>query len=80
MMQSLAKFEPIWLALVLAGALNWAMIGAFDTNVITEIFGTGTFTDIVYCVVGFAGLMLLPMLMGHLHMGDHMHGRAATGH
>jgi uncharacterized protein len=80
MMQSLSKLEPVWLALAMAGALNWAMIGLFDTNVFTEMLGTGTFTDVVYVVVGFAGLMLLPMLMGHLHLGTHDHGRAAHGH
>ncbi|WP_372790845.1 DUF378 domain-containing protein [Paraconexibacter sp.] len=80
MMQSLAKLEPLWLGLVLAGALNWAMVGVFDTNVLAEIFGTGTFTDIVYTVVGFAALMLVPSLMDRLHLGDHGHGRAAHGH
>ncbi len=77
-MQSLSRFEPVWLMLVVAGALNWAMIGLFDTNVLAEVFGTGTLTDAVYTVIGFAGLMLVPMLMGHLHLGDH--GRAAHTH
>ncbi len=80
MMQSLSKLEPVWLALAMAGALNWAIIGLFDTNLFTEIFGTGSFTDVVYVVVGFAGLMLLPMLMGHLHLGAHHHRGAAHGH
>lgn len=81
MMQSLSKLEPVWLALAMAGALNWAIIGLFDTNLFTEIFGTGSFIDVVYVVVGFAGLMLLPMLMGHLHLGaHHEHGRTAHGH
>lgn len=78
-MQSIRKLEPVWLALVIVGALNWAMIGLFDTNVITEIFGTGTFTDVVYTVVGVAGLMMIPALMAHLHMGEHGH-RAAPMH
>jgi uncharacterized membrane protein YuzA (DUF378 family) len=76
MLKSLERLEPVWLALVLAGALNWAMIGLFDTNVFTEIFGTGSFIDVVYIVVGVAGLMLLPSLMARMHIG---HGHAAHG-
>lgn len=78
MMQSLTRLEPLWLALAMAGALNWGMIGLFDTNVFAEVFGTGTFLDVVHIVVGAAGLMLVPMLMGHLHVGHH--GHAAHGH
>jgi len=76
MMQSFAKLEPIWLALAAIGAMNWAMISLFDTNVLSEIFGTGTLTDVVYTVVGFAGLMLVPMLLAHLHIHTPGHGAA----
>jgi len=36
------RFEPVWLALVLFGALNWALVALFDFNVVEEIVGTGT--------------------------------------
>ena len=42
------RFEPVWLALVLLGALNWALVALFDFNVVEEILGTGTATDVVY--------------------------------
>ena len=58
----LKRLEPLWLALVIIGALNWLLVGLFDTNVVAEIFGTGTLTDVVYVIVGFAGLMMLPRL------------------
>ena len=72
-MKSMERFEPIWLMLVLIGGLNWAMIGLFETNVLADVFGTGTFTDVVYTVVGFAALMLVPRLMDamHIHMPGH---------
>ena len=38
------------------------MVGLFDTNVVTEVFGTGTASDVVYDIVGLAGLAMLPRL------------------
>ena len=61
-MEFMKRLEPVWLTLVVIGALNWLMIGLFDTNVVTEIFGTGTVTDVVYVIVGIAGLAMLPRL------------------
>jgi hypothetical protein len=61
-MEFMKRLEPVWLTLVVIGALNWLMIGLFDTNVVTEIFGTGTATDVVYVIVGIAGLAMLPRL------------------
>ena len=62
-MQYLRRLEPLWLILVIVGALNWALIALFDTNVVTEIFGGGTATDVVYVLVGLAALMLVPRLL-----------------
>jgi uncharacterized membrane protein YuzA (DUF378 family) len=56
------RLEPLWLTLVVIGALNWLIVGLFDTNVVTEIFGTGTASDVVYVIVGIAGLAMLPRL------------------
>ena len=47
--------EPVWLALVVVGALNWLLVGLFDWNLVAEIFGTGTVTDVIYMIVGLAG-------------------------
>ena len=63
------RLEPLWLALVVIGALNWLMVGLFDTNVVAEIFGSGTASDVVYVVVGIAGLALLPRLFEDLRLG-----------
>ena len=72
-MEALKRLEPLWLALVLIGALNWAMVGLFDTNVLSDVFGGGTLTDVVYAVVGFAALMLVPSLLDRMHVGRHAH-------
>lgn len=46
--------------LVIIGALNWGLVGAFQYNLVDSIFGMGsTVARIVYVLVGLAGLMLL---------------------
>jgi uncharacterized protein len=72
-MEFMKRLEPVWLTLVVIGALNWLMIGLFDTNVVTEIFGTGTATDVVYIIVGIAGLAMLPRLFEDVRLAG---GRA----
>ena len=70
-MEFIKRSEPIWLALVIIGALNWGIAGLFDTNVVEEILGTGTVADVVYVVIGLAGLAMIPRLMEELRMGTH---------
>jgi uncharacterized protein len=65
------RLEPLWLALVIIGALNWLMVGLFDTNVVTEIFGSGTASDVVYVIVGIAGLAMLPRLFSDVRLSTH---------
>jgi uncharacterized membrane protein YuzA (DUF378 family) len=69
-MELLKRFEPLGLMIVVLGALNWGMVGLFHTNVVSEIFTSGSAQDVVYTVVGIAGLTLLPRLMSALHISD----------
>ncbi|WP_206079438.1 DUF378 domain-containing protein [Polyangium spumosum] len=51
-----------WVALILTivGALNWALVGLFEWNLVAALFGTmSTLTRIVYVLVGLAGLYLI---------------------
>jgi uncharacterized protein len=61
-MEMLKRTEPIWLALVVIGALNWGLVSVFDWNLVAEIFGTGTVTDVIYAIFGVAALLMLPRL------------------
>ena len=73
-MEMVKRFEFLWLTLVILGALNWLMVGLFDTNVVTEVFGSGTATDVVYVIVGIAGLAMLPRLCEDVRLaGDRTH-------
>jgi uncharacterized protein len=70
-METIKRLEPVALLVLVLGALNWGMVGLFDTNVISEVFGGGTLTDIVYVVVGACGLLCIPRLLDSLHVGGH---------
>jgi uncharacterized membrane protein YuzA (DUF378 family) len=74
-MEAVRKFEPLALLLIIIGAMNWAIVALFDTNVIAEIFGTGTATDVVYVLVGLSALVCVPRLMESLHLGHGPHPR-----
>ena len=71
-MSLLKRLEPLWLLLVIVGCLNWAILALFDTNVLSNIFGGGTATDVVYVIVGFAALMFVPRLLEEIHLGDRL--------
>jgi uncharacterized membrane protein YuzA (DUF378 family) len=55
-----------WIALVLmiVGAINWGLVGAFNFNLVAAILGDQTMASrIVYVLVGLAGLYGLSMPM-----------------
>ena len=67
-MEMLKRFEPLALLIVMLGAFNWGILGLTggDTNVISDIFGTGSLLDVVYVIVGVAGLWFVPRLIDEL--------------
>ena len=71
-MEMIKRLEPIALLIVVLGALNWGMVGLFDTNVISDVFGSGTLTDVVYAIVGVCGLLYVPKVLEDMHVSDHM--------
>lgn len=77
-MDLLKRLDPLWIALLIVGGLNWAILALFDTNVVTEIFGSGTVADVLYVLVGVAALMFVPRLIEGMHLsGRHTHPRGA---
>ncbi len=47
-----------WTALVVMviGGLNWGLVGFFSFNLITAIFGAGTFSAVLFAIIGLASL------------------------
>lgn len=57
-----------WVALILVtvGALNWGLVGLFDFNLVAELFGDDSvLTNIIYVLVGLAGIFLAADLARH---------------
>jgi uncharacterized membrane protein YuzA (DUF378 family) len=71
-MEMIKRLEPVALLVVVLGALNWGMVGLFDTNVISDVFGGGTLTDVVYTAVGVCGLLYVPRVLESMHLSDHV--------
>ena len=70
-MEMIRRLEPLALFFMIVGALNWGILGLFEENLVTEIFGTGTFTDVVYVVIGVSALVWVPRLLEGMHIGHH---------
>lgn len=56
--------ERLSLILVIIGALNWGLIGAFNLDLVATLFGgqTAWLSRIVYSLVGLAGLYSITLL------------------
>ena len=62
--------QKICLVLTIIGAINWGLIGLFDFNLVSFLFGEMTMLSrIVYSLVGIAGLINIGLLFVHLE--DH---------
>ena len=52
--------DAIALILVVIGAVNWGLIGFFQFDLVSSLFGTmSSFSRIVFALVGIAGLYAL---------------------
>ena len=55
------------LVVTIIGALNWGLIGIFDFNLVTFLFGSGTImTRIVYSLVALTGIINIGILFNHI--------------
>jgi uncharacterized protein len=54
----------ITLFLVIIGAINWGLVGAFDFNLVSALFGADSaVSNIVYLLVGLSGIyQLIPFI------------------
>ena len=59
-MQTLQKISLIF---TIIGAINWGLIGIFDFNLVTAIFGNSSILSrIIYTIVGIGGLINIGLL------------------
>lgn len=48
------------------GAIVWGVIGLFNFNIVSWIFGDSIIASIVYIIVGICGLINIGLLFNHI--------------
>ena len=65
--KNMVILQKVALVLTIIGAINWGLIGIFDFNLVSFIFGDGTFLEnMIYILVGIAGLINIGLLVQDL--------------
>ncbi len=66
--ENMETIKKIALVLVIVGALNWALVGLFDLDLVATIFGSSEnmLARIIYIVIGICGLICIPILFDDL--------------
>ncbi len=56
--------QKIALTLTIVGALNWGLVGIFEFNLVSFIFGSNTsiLSKITYSLIGLAGIINVALL------------------
>ncbi len=62
-MIKLRILDIIVLILVIIGGLNWGLIGLFQFNLVTLIFGVGIVSNIIYVLVGLSAIYAISFFM-----------------
>ena len=63
----LETLQKICLVFTIIGAIVWGLIGLFDFNLVSYIFGEGSmFSRIIYTIVGICGLINIGILFNHI--------------
>ena len=56
--------QKICLGLTIIGALNWGLVGLFDFNLVSALFGKESImTNLTYSLVGIAGIINISLLL-----------------
>lgn len=60
--------KKIALVLIIIGAINWALVGLFNLDLVATIFGgvDNIMAKIIYIIIGVCGLICIPILFNHL--------------
>ena len=59
----MATLQKVALVLTIIGALNWGLVGLFDFNLVSALFGDeNVITRIIYVLVGLAGIINVGLL------------------
>ena len=61
--EKMKTLQKVCLVFTIIGAINWGLIGLFDFNLVSTLFGDeNVVTRIVYVLVGIAGVINIGLL------------------
>lgn len=64
----LETLQKVCLVITIIGAIVWGLIGLFDFNLVTMLFGEDSFFPrVIYTIVGITGLINIGILFEHIH-------------
>ncbi len=59
--------QKIALIFTIIGAINWGLVGLFDFNLVTFLFGDMTLlAKIIYTIIAITGLINIGILFNHI--------------
>ena len=59
--------EKVALVFTIIGAINWGLVGLLDLNLVTLIFGDGSFlTNLIYIIIAVCGIINIGILFKHI--------------
>lgn len=63
----LETLQKVCLVITIIGAIVWGLIGLFDFNLVTMLFGETFLPRVIYTIVGITGLINIGILFEHIH-------------
>lgn len=58
--------QKIALVLLIIGGINWGLVGLFDLNIVTSIFGDKTLLEkIIYLIIAISSIISISTLFAH---------------
>ncbi|MBQ3307460.1 MAG: DUF378 domain-containing protein [Bacilli bacterium] len=60
------NLQKVLLVITIIGAINWGLVGLFDFNLVSTLFGEGTMLSrIIYVAIALCGLFNIGILLEH---------------
>ena len=66
--------QKVCLVFTILGAINWGLVGLFDFNLVTALFGKESLlTNLLYALIGLAGIINIGLLLSDDHEFHEFH-------
>ena len=63
-MARFTTLDRVALVLLIVGGINWGLVGGFDINLVTQLFGPRSLlSKLIYVAIGIAGLYTIYFLV-----------------